>query len=238
MVGSWSRPISRPVGAEPLGDQPGVAAAADGAIDPGLAGLRVEEAERFGRQHRHVPRLAGWGTYGVPGSGSRRSVRRSRTACARPVPLPSRRRRRYTEAVEEVVDAEERLGRHAHALDKDTIQPEHPPRGLRKAEADFAVVDGRRFGSERGSDREFGGAFGHRQAEPPHSGAITVYVGPVLTMKLGTRTKKPAAARLKRRMPRSGRGRGGCGRRGRGTRIGRHHISGVVTVSGSRQAVP
>ena len=41
-----------------LRDEAGVPAGPDGAIDPRLAGLWVEEPEGLGRQHRGVPRLA------------------------------------------------------------------------------------------------------------------------------------------------------------------------------------
>ena len=40
--------------AELLGDQPGVAAGADGGVDDRLAGRRIQIPQHLGRQHRHV----------------------------------------------------------------------------------------------------------------------------------------------------------------------------------------
>ena len=53
-AGSRSTAISSPSGADALGDQAGVAAAAEGAVDEGLAGLGVEDVDQLGRQYGFV----------------------------------------------------------------------------------------------------------------------------------------------------------------------------------------
>ena len=51
-AGSRSMQISAPVRAEPLGDRAGVAAAAEGAVDGGLARPRVEQVDQLGGRGR------------------------------------------------------------------------------------------------------------------------------------------------------------------------------------------
>ena len=47
-------PDQRPRAAEPVGDQPRVAPAADGAVDRDLAGLRIEQLDQLAGEHGDV----------------------------------------------------------------------------------------------------------------------------------------------------------------------------------------
>ena len=55
-TGSRSMPISVPDGPKAVGDEAGVPAAADGAVDGRLARVRREQVDQLARQHRHVDR--------------------------------------------------------------------------------------------------------------------------------------------------------------------------------------
>ena len=63
----------RPGGAEPLGEQPGVPAVAERAVDRRLPGLRVEQLEQLAGEHGRVRPAARAGTRAPSGSRAARA---------------------------------------------------------------------------------------------------------------------------------------------------------------------